>query len=638
MISAEPLSDARQQAVRRMQQALFHRGPDGEGIIDTPHAALAMRRLAIIDINASWQPLYNEDKSLALVVNGEIYNYIELRDELRARGHSFATGGDCEVILHLYEEYGVECVKHLRGMFAFAIWDAKAKTVFLARDRMGEKPLYLWQDEGILAFSSELPSLVRCGEIPYELDMECIADYLHYGFMVSEATPVKNVKKLQPGTACLINCESWAVRTWRYWRMTDSPELNDSPHNTLAEEVERVGEICSRADVPIGLGLSGGVDSSIVAYLLKKYAKGDVHAFTVGYSENCSNDERAVAKELADKLGLIHHAIELDTAEVVADFPALVSRLQEPIADVAFPSYDALVKAARDADVPVLLLGHGTDELLWGYNWIRDAVAQSRRKQLLLREGLRHAGKYLSLKLPHRWRRREVFEWLADAAGMRSSVRALLEDWRHPNRAIFSRCIGHFEDTRFAMRSCLGPALQEALSAYDPAAASELGVSLEDADVELEIPRILCDTYLVENGIALGDRLSMAHSVELRLPFVDYRLVETIIGARKVAADTVDGSKSYFTDIYRHELPAEIFSRQKLGYTPPVGAWLEGIFAEHGGALEGGELVQQGILTAAAGRRLRIPEYKIGVNIPFCFKAIVLEFYLRYLRGVFDTN
>ncbi|MGI0029890.1 MAG: asparagine synthase (glutamine-hydrolyzing), partial [Nitrososphaera sp.] len=282
--------------VARLNQLLQHRGPDGAGEFHNGHVVMAMRRLSIIDLNTGWQPLYNEDRSLVLVANGEVYNFIELRQQLENRGHRFNTRSDCETILHLYEEHGDRCVDHLRGMFAFALWDISQRRLLLARDRMGEKPLYLACTDGRIVFASELKALVRAGIIPFELDPHAVHLYYHYGYVPEPIAALRGVRKLLAAHILSIDIDSWLIDERCYWRMEDAPPIDDDPATVIHEELDQIGELIIRSDVPVGVAMSAGMDASTIAAVAAMKYSGTMHAFTVGYSGRPLQDERQEAK------------------------------------------------------------------------------------------------------------------------------------------------------------------------------------------------------------------------------------------------------------------------------------------------------------------------------------------------------
>ncbi|MGB8507357.1 MAG: hypothetical protein WCD76_03050, partial [Pyrinomonadaceae bacterium] len=255
IVSRQKVTPEEVSRVAAMSRALIHRGPDGAGEFRAQHVAFAARRLSIIDLEGGAQPLYNEDRSLALVANGEIYNHVELRRRLEALGHRFATGSDCESILHAYAEYGADCVRHLRGMFAFAIWDEARGRVLLARDAMGEKPLYLYERDGSLVFASEMKALLRSGRVPFELDPAAVNLYFHYQYVPEPRTAIKGVRKLNAAHLLVIDVEPWRVEERCYWRMEDAPPIEGDAPALIRDELETVSELVTRADVPVGVAL-----------------------------------------------------------------------------------------------------------------------------------------------------------------------------------------------------------------------------------------------------------------------------------------------------------------------------------------------------------------------------------------------
>ena len=335
IISSEPLSVSHTKSVERMNNALIHRGPDSEGIFNDRHIALAHRRLSIIDLATGDQPLYNSDRSLVLIANGEIYNFIELREELKGKGCIFSTNSDCEVIVYLYAHYGIECLHYLRGMFAFALWDKKRKRLLLARDRMGEKPIYLFEKDNHIVFSSEMKSLLTSGLVPFSLDPHAVNEYFHYQYVPEPKTPIKGVRKLAPAHYMTIDIDNWHVIEKQYWCMRDASPLTGDPSELIQCELNRISELVIRSDVPVGVALSGGLDSSAIAALAVRKSPDTMHAFSVGYPGRPSCDERQEARAFADALKMPFHEIELTTEEMVDFFPELVFLRDDPIADIS---------------------------------------------------------------------------------------------------------------------------------------------------------------------------------------------------------------------------------------------------------------------------------------------------------------
>ncbi len=627
IISATPLNQSHHEQLLRMSEALVHRGPDGTGLYQRSHLAMAMRRLSIIDLVTGWQPLYNEEKSLALIANGEIYNFVELRAQLQRRGHTFRTGSDCEVILHLYEEYGEDCVHHLRGMFAFALWDEQQKKLLLVRDRMGEKPLYLFEWNGGLAFASELKALLHSGVVPFELDPSAIDLYFHYQFVPEPATPLRHVRKLPAATMLTITPDPWRVSERVYWRMEDAPSIKGDPAEVIRAELETVSELIIRADVPVGVALSGGVDSSVIAGLTAKKYPGTLQAFSVGYEGRPRTDERQAAEELARHLSLPFHEIELSAADVVADFLDMVYRRDDPIADMAGYGYQAVMKAARAHNVPVMLMGQGADELFWGYPWLVDAALQSQRKA----GGTGRLREYLRVVPPRFWPRRAPLDWIRSLAGLRSGWHEFRRDTSSPpDRLVFYDLLPGFQGAQRYLTQLCTPSFADSLSSTAP--FGPFTVSRPWTRVDISLTRVACATYLLENGIAQSERLSMASSVELRLPFVDYRLVETVVGLRKQQSDLGLAPKAWLKQAIKDVVPEWVFRRPKRGFQTPGMSWLKPLFAAHGDLLADGVLVRSGVLSKEAAVQLSRPPQR-GQFADLAFKGLVLEAWSQQCRS-----
>jgi asparagine synthase (glutamine-hydrolysing) len=606
-----------QESTAKMLAALVHRGPDGQGEYCEKHVAMGMRRLSIIDLQGGWQPLYNEDKSLVLIMNGEIYNYLELTDELKKRGHTFATHSDAEVILHLYEEEKEACLRHLRGMFAFALLDKRNGTVFIARDRMGEKPLYLYQTADAVYFSSEMKSLLASGQVPFELDPAAVNDYFHYQYVPEPKTPIKAVRKLPRAHYLKIALADWTVDERKYWDMEDVAPVEGDPVELVRNELDTVCELLIRSDVPVGVALSGGLDSSAIAALAAKKYPGTMHAFSVGYPGRPPNDERNDARALADLLGMPFHEIELETADLVNNFEKMNFHRDDPIADISGFGYYSVNKIARENGVPVLLQGQGGDEVFWGYQWVKDAAEATDNK-------IRGRGQPPSLRRFIKTSLKSLFGKHAEPQSLKNGYRPIFHELAPDFRMALADVRNYYTDS---FMQALGDA-----SAYD---LFTFDKQWKYSDIL--ITRLICDTYLLENGIAQGDRLSMASSVELRLPFVDYRLVELVIGLRKTHQADPDYRKfpkPWLRGAMKGILPDFIIERPKQGFAPPVRDWHNALFKAYGKYLDGGYLVQSGVLTEEAGAALASGVFPRGAIAPISFKALVLEIWCREMRKV----
>ena len=603
LISRAPLSTGQLDQVARVTALMAHRGPDGEGTYTNPNVALSMRRLSIIDLKTGWQPLYNEDRSLTLVANGEVYNHVELRRELEARGHVFATGSDCETIIHAYEEYGSGFVDRLRGMYAFALWDARRRQLILGRDRMGEKPLYLVPLGDSLFFASELRVLVQAGVVPFSLDPQAVHRYFHYGYVPEPLCMVEGVRKLPAAHLLTVDLDTWTQRETGYWRMEDAPPLRGDPATLIREQLEESAQLITRADVPVGVALSGGLDASAIAALATAARSQDVQAFTVGYAGRPLQDERSNAQAFAKHLKIPFHTVELSTADFVEQYPSVNLHRDDPIGDVAGVSIAAVARLAQRHGVPVLLFGHGGDELFWGYQWVRWAL-QATKRRAALAAGHGGLGDYLKLTRPP-FSVTMGIRWAKSGAGLFKELAQYQADRRAPpGRVVFYDSEHHFSRADRELHGWMyGADFAVRVGAADIAA--DFMPAGPESNPETTLIRLICETYLMENGIAQGDRLAMAASVESRLPLVDYRLVETVIGLHKTYPFGPDATpKQWFRQSLNGLLPDFVMNRRKVGFSPPWREWGNALSAAYGHELVDGYLVQSGVLRPEAAARL----------------------------------
>jgi asparagine synthase (glutamine-hydrolysing) len=551
--------------LREMGRRLAHRGPDDEGIYLDDRVGLASRRLAIIDLQGGRQPMTNEDGSLWLVSNGEIYNYRELRARLLARGHTLSTSSDTEVILHLYEEEGEECLNRLRGMFALALWDRDAQKLLLARDRIGIKPLYYAIRGGQLAFASELKSLLAWDGWDREIDEEALLAYLTFLYVPTPLTIFKGFRKLEAGHKLVFRHGQAAVNP--YWdlrfpgeRAGDEREWVEECRALLLETVRCHLE----SDVPVGVFLSGGMDSGSLVALMARISGEPVRTFTLGFEE-AAFSESASARQVAEQFGTLHQEFVVKP-EAMAILPDLVWHLDEPFADASMALTYLVSKAARE-HVKVALSGIGGDELFGGYP------------------------RYLGVKLLPYYERvpRRVRDGLARLVqGIPESMtgtnlpgrlkRFIRSGPLAPDRRYLSWVSFFNEDL---LGRLLGEELSASLSAWDPDRVHRghlhrnNGMDPLDAILYLDVK-----TYLADDLLMLADKMSMASSLELRVPFCDHRLLEFV--ASVPASVRIRGFrlKSFLKSVMAPLLPREVLTRPKRGFTPPLAPWLTGPLRE----------------------------------------------------------
>jgi asparagine synthase (glutamine-hydrolysing) len=546
------------EVIARMCGVIEHRGPDDEGFYVEGGVALGMRRLSIIDLVTGHQPITNEDGSLWIVFNGEIYNFQEIRDDLIARGHIFQSNTDTEVIIHLYEEEGQACVERLRGMFAFAIWDRSNRTLFLARDRVGVKPLHYSLVGNTLIFASEIKSLLQHAAIKREVNAEAISDFLSFGYVPDPASAFRGIEKLLPGHT--LTFKEGKVTTHKYWDFQYGDEQNsDEPVRDERYYVERLLDLLSESiklrlisDVPLGAFLSGGIDSSAVVAMMARHMGRPVKTFSIGFSES-SFDELHYARIAARHFNSDHHEFVV-TPDVCKIVEEVVWHHDEPFSDVSsIPTY-IVSKMARE-HVKVVLSGDGGDELFAGYE--RYVVDRTRerfariprfiRKNLMLR---------LSRALPRAVYGKNFLRNIALDAGERYvDSLALL--------------------TQEAKRELLSSAFQDSLDGRD--SAEQFAQLMSASNSSEQIHRLLyldSKTYLPGDILTKVDRMSMAHSIEAREPLLDHKLIEfvqTIPASLKLRGLK---TKHILKRALEGLVPDQIINRPKQGFGVPINKWL----------------------------------------------------------------
>ena len=549
--------------IARMTRALVHRGPDDEGFHFDPHAALGFRRLSIIDVAGGHQPLSNEDGSVWIVFNGEIYNYRELRDWLRQRGHTFRTQSDTETIVHLYEEVGTGCAERLRGMFAFAIWDSRRRELFLARDRVGKKPLYYASDGSRFWFASEMKSILQDPSVGHGVDARAIDAYLTYGYVPAPMTGFASIRKLPAGHWLHVTEDGLREQEYWDWRFMESSHVVLSEHDYISRLRELLADavrVRLMSEVPLGAFLSGGIDSSAVVALMAEMAHEPVRTTSIGFTHE-RYDEASYAREIAERYKTDHAAFTV-TADACDVLEQLVWHLDEPFGDSsALPTY-YLSKMTRSR-VTVALSGDGGDEVFAGYDFHYVPTMREMQLRAVLPGWVRGAlcgglaavypqGRYL----PRLLRLKTILRNLSIS----------------PERA-------HAADISFISRE-----LRERL--YIPGFKAELG-EWSSEDLVLEHFRKSTATdwldralyvdakfYLQNDVLTKVDRMSMANSLEVRCPLLDTDLME-FMAAVPPSLKLKDGRcKHLLKEAVREQLPPRLLDRPKQGFSIPVNEWL----------------------------------------------------------------
>jgi asparagine synthase (glutamine-hydrolysing) len=537
--------------LERMTGAIAHRGPDADGFFHDEHAYLGHRRLAIVDVATGVQPMFNEDGSVVIIYNGEIFNHALVRPELEKAGHKFVTDhSDTETLIHGYEQWGAKQLEHFRGMFAFALWDRRAKRLFAARDRLGIKPFYYYWDGKLFAFASEIKALLEHPAISAEFEESVVAEYLAFGYVSSEKTMFRNIKQLMPGHHLTLDVAARKIQIEQYW---DVPLASNTEKHSdgewIAETRRRLEETVRMrlmSDVPLGMFLSGGVDSSAIAALIKKMVSGPVKTFSVGYAEE-EYSELGYAAQVAQAIGTEHHEVRVGMEDFFNALPKLIWHEDEPI---TWPSSVSLHFVSRLAaeQVKVVLTGEGSDELFAGYGRYRSNLLNQKALGMyqVVPEGLR----------------RGVRSFLSTTSLLRADVR----------RKVSHTFLGREESLESLY-------LDNYYSAFpngpDSAYESYMGYWNSRPDEEL-LPRMLYadqKTYLVEL-LMKQDRMSMSASIESRVPFLDHQFVE--FSTRIPQHLKINGStqKYIFKKAVEDLLPNEIVHRKKMGFPTPIRQWL----------------------------------------------------------------
>jgi len=569
IVERDPARPVAHEDVRRMVRTLVHRGPDEEGTVALPGVGLGMRRLSIVDVAGGQQPFSNEDRSIWLVANGEIYNHEPLRADLVSRGHRFRSQSDIEVLVHLYEEYGTRFLERVKGMFALAIWDGRTRTLLAARDRAGEKPLCYCLTDGCLRLASEMKALLSCPEVPRQLDVESLDEFLTYEYVIAPRTIFADIKKLPAGHYLLF--ENGHLTVDRYWDVSRTPVRDWSPTDAAAALRETLGRAVASqmmADVPIGAFLSGGIDSSAVVAFMQDTVRehgGRVNTFSMGFADGSYN-ELPYAREVAAHFGTCHRE-GLVTPALGELFEQLVVHLDEPFADVSlFPTF-LLSRMARE-HVKVALTGDGGDELFGGYDTY---VAQRLARRL---------GRF-----PPAWalgvldRLVSSFPPTESKKGLVNKVRRFVQGLAHGPAEI-----GHYRWMTFlgpaAKKRLYGPALQSALmgsDVYAPIRDRLRGVSADDwlnrqlyADLSI---------YLSDDILVKVDRMSMATSLETRAPFLDVDVMELAFSFPGRLKLRGSDRKYVLKRALDGMVPPRVLTRRKEGFSIPMKNWLRGELA-----------------------------------------------------------
>lgn len=542
--------------VKSMCDAISYRGPDDEGYFIDKNLALGMRRLSIIDLDTGRQPIHNEDESIWVVFNGEIYNFLELKGELEKKGHRFYTNSDTEAIVHAYEEYGTECLNKFNGMFAFALWDSNKKRLFIARDRFGVKPLHYYIDKSKFVFGSEIKSILTDISIKREVNSEALQQYLALEYVPAPLTMFKGINKLPPGHYLVL--ENNTIKIEKYWDLNFNPKKNTK--QLYAAKIRQLLKDSVRkrliSDVPFGAFLSGGIDSSAIVCFMSELMQLPVKTFSIGFDEESYNETK-YAKIIAEKFNTEHHEQFVDSETIRPLFDEMIPLIDEPLGDPSiFPTY--LVSKFARKHVTMVLSGDGGDELLAGYDWY---VANKLSRYYQLVPGHK---KLIPLIL-------KKIKPTIHSKGIINKAKKFTEGFSMPRELGHVRWMTAY-DKRLSASETIDP--YYIIKSYSNKRLDKLSRA-QYIDIK---------TYLADDILTKVDRATMYTSLEARNPFLDYRLAE--LAAQIPSNLRLKGmqTKYILKKAMNNKLPDSILNKRKQGFTMPLKHWsrkeLKDIFAE----------------------------------------------------------
>lgn len=533
---------------------MSHRGPDDAGYWTQGNVGLGHRRLSIIDLSSlGRQPMFNEDGLIALVYNGEIYNYQELYQMLYSKGHSFNSRTDTEVIVHSYEEWGYSCLKKFNGMFAFGLWDARDQSFWIVRDRLGIKPLYYYWDEEILIFSSEIKPILKTGLVKCAMNDKVLDTYFSIGYVPGPETMFKSIKKVMPGH--FLHLKNGLLTQTEYWDFAevDQVSLSMEQYEQRLENLFRDSVSTRlRSDVPLGVFLSGGLDSSAVVAMMSDIVNDPINTFTVGYNGDRNVGEEPFAEIVASKFKTKHHVFKLKPDDFFLSIQKFVEFAEEPILEPAAIALYHISKLARQT-VTVLLSGEGSDEIFAGY-YLYDLMRRIDRLQKIVPLSVLGFSKFVAILL-NRTKLKKYSDWLGLPLEKRyQGTSSYLTDT--VKRELYS---SDFYDSK-------GTYLPDTFSFYYDRVKSK-------PDNLSKMLYVDTKTWLVDDLLLKADKMTMAASIELRVPFLDYRMVELAASFPSNIKIKSGNAKSILKSIMEGKLPDKIINRKKMGFPVPINNW-----------------------------------------------------------------
>jgi asparagine synthase (glutamine-hydrolysing) len=624
----DPQAKVAPHLLKTMADAIVHRGPDDEGYYVKGQIGLGFRRLSIIDLSGGHQPLSNENDTIWIIFNGEIYNYQELRSELVAKGHIFRTKSDTEVIVHLFEEYGHDCVQKLRGMFGFAIWDSVNQTLFLARDRVGIKPLYYYLDENFLSFGSEIKAILADPEVRREIDPAMIDRFLTYYYSPGSQTLLRNVFKLDPGH--WLEVKGGKIQIQSYWDLdfsqADNHESTEALEHQLLDLLDKTVQLHMISDVPVGFLLSGGLDSTAMLSLASQKTNKPISSYTIGFSSRGPGlvDERPFAQLAAEKFGSKHYELSMSAQEFASFLPEYVRYIEEPVCEPAAVALYYVSKLASQY-VKVLISGEGGDEAFAGYHNYRNMFWLETMKKALgpirstVGQGVELIGR------------------LSDSRVLKKYGPLMKTNLDENYLSRTSSPYGYFNK---APSTIYTAEMSRRANKIRSAEVTRNLLSKRSGDGPLEkMLYVDTKTWLPDDLLIKADRMTMANSVELRVPFLDHEVLE--FAARLPRNLKVRGWKMKYLlkkAVAKH-VPNEILRRRKAGFPIPYAQWMRHELRDFvNDTLLDSKSISRGYFRKAAVQDLIERNSRSGAYAEEIFSLLVLELWHRAFFNHQETS
>ena len=551
--SNEPVNEL---LLHNMAASIIHRGPDDEGFFTQGSLGLGMRRLSIIDLEGGHQPMSNEEGNIWIVFNGEIYNFPAIRSELLSRGHTFRTRSDTETVIHAFEEWGIEGFSRLNGMYGFALWDGRKKELILARDPFGVKPLYYADQNGRLVFGSEIKAILEDPMIPRCVDNKALDEFLTLTFVPSPRTLFSGIHKLAPGH--LIRVTANGVVMERFYSKTPVQQIHSEQQwmDRLCSTLELAVQRQMISDVPVGMMLSGGVDSATIALIMQRYSNQQIHTFTIGFSDQFAKDELLPARRSAEIIGSQHHEASISADEYAEFLPRSLWHLEEPIATTSALAFYWICKLARQ-HVKVVLTGQGADEPFAGYG--------------------RHFGEYYgsSFRLLPEFAREKLISPLVDLLPRNDQLK------RAAHSLGITNPVQRFKQVYTIFNNSVRDRLYRP-GFMDPSDRSDLGfverwqTDVRHLDGLSQMLYVDARASLPDNLLMYGDKMAMAASLEARIPFLDLELMDLVESMPPNMKIRGSVQKYILKKAVKRWVPQEIIKRKKIGFETPIDQWFSG--------------------------------------------------------------